>query len=375
MFMKAQITPIKRLYILVFVVLTAGFISFASYAQKDTAWRTRPVIQLSGFADIYYVYDFNQPATKYRQAYFYHFNRHNQVSLNLGYLKLSLLHPKYRVNVALQAGTYAIDNYASESGILKHLFEANSGISLNQKNTLWLDAGVFASHIGFESAVSMDNWTLTRSILAENSPYYLTGVKLTYNANPKWEFATLVCNGWQHIRKTVGNSIPSLGTQIKFTPDQNTVFNWSSFIGSDDPDSTRRLRIFNNLYLQYQVSPKIGLIAGFDMGLQQKEKNSYGYNSWFSPVLMARYVISEKLASCIRAEYYQDKNGVIIPAVTANGFSTSGLSVNLDYFPLPTIVWRIEGRWLSSKDPVFIKNGMPAATNLFFATSIAVKIH
>ncbi|MBI2284838.1 MAG: porin [Bacteroidetes bacterium] len=373
--MKTAITPIRKIYILVFIVLISECISLISYAQKDSGWRERPVVQLSGFADIYYVYDFNQPSTKDRQVYFYHFNRHNQINLNLGYLKFSVQHPKYRANLALHLGTYAVDNYSSEPGMLKHLFEANSGISLNSKNTFWMDVGVFASHIGFESAVSMDNWTLTRSLLAENSPYYLTGVKLTYHPNPKWEFATLVCNGWQHIRKTVGNSMPSLGTQVKFTPDQNTVFNWSSFIGTDDPDSTRRLRIFNNLYLQYQVSPKIGLIAGFDIGLQQKEKNSNNYNSWFSPVLMARYAISEKLTSSVRAEYYQDKNGVMIPAVSAKGFSTSGLSLNLDYFPLPTIVWRIEGRWLSSKDPVFIRNGMPAVTNLFFATSIAVRFH
>lgn len=375
MFMKTGITPIRKIGILVFIMFISEFISLASYAQKDTGWRVRPVTQLSGFADIYYVYDFNHPQTKNRQAYFYHFNRHNQVNLNLGYLKFSVQHPKYRANLALQLGTYAVDNYSSEPGILKHLFEANSGISLNSKHTLWLDAGVFASHIGFESAVSIDNWTLTRSLLAENSPYYLTGVKLTYNVNPKWEFATLVCNGWQHIRKTVGNSMPSFGTQVKFTPDQNTVFNWSSFIGSDDPDSTRRVRIFNNLYLQYQFSPKVGLIAGFDIGLQQKEKNSSYYNSWYSPVLVARYAITDKLASCVRAEYYQDKNGVIIPAVTVNGFSTLGFSLNVDYFPLPTIVYRIEGRWLASTEPVFLKNGIPTASNLFLGASVAVKFH
>ncbi|MBK8628485.1 MAG: outer membrane beta-barrel protein [Saprospiraceae bacterium] len=28
-----------------------------------------------------------------------------------------------------------------------------------------MDAGIFPSHIGFESAISADNWTLTRSLL------------------------------------------------------------------------------------------------------------------------------------------------------------------------------------------------------------------
>jgi hypothetical protein len=34
------------------------------------------------------------------------------------------------------------------------------------------------SHIGFESVISADCWTLTRSLLAENSPYYETGMRL-----------------------------------------------------------------------------------------------------------------------------------------------------------------------------------------------------
>lgn len=371
--MTSSIIPMQRKQVLILVILLTGFISFTSHAQKDSAWRVSPVVQLSGLADIFYTYDFNRPSTKNRQPFFYHYNRHNRPDLNLGFLKFSVQHPKYRINLAVQAGTYVTDNYATEPRLLKHLFEANAGISLNKRNSLWLDAGILSSHIGFETAVSSDNWTLTRSLLAENSPYYLTGVKLTYNPNSQWELAALVCNGWQHIRKVADNTMPSFGTQVKFSPDKKTVLNWSSFLGTDDPDSTRRLRFFNNLYLQYQWSPKIGLIAGVDIGLQQKARNSADYYSWFSPVLMVRYTPADKWASCIRAEYYQDRNGVIIPATTAGGFSSSGLSVNLDYSPLRRITCRIEGRWLTSKDPVFVKDGLASANNLFMTTSVVLK--
>jgi hypothetical protein len=372
--MTISLITMHKKYLLVIVILLTGCISFPSSAQKDSAWRLSPTVKLSGLADMYYTYDFNRPSAKFRQPFLYHYNRHNRLDVNLGYLKLSLQHPKYRANLAVQAGTYVTDNYAAEPRLLKHLFEANAGIALNRKNSVWLDAGILASHIGFETAVSTDNWTLTRSLLAENSPYYLTGAKLTYNPNSQWELAALVCNGWQHIRKVVGNTMPSFGTQVKFSPDKKTVLNWSSFLGTDDPDSTRRLRVFNNLFLQYQWSPKFGLIAGFDIGLQQKAKNSAAYDSWFSPVLLVRYSIADKWASCFRAEYYQDANGVMIPATTAAGFSSSGFSVNLDYSPLSTLTCRIEGRWLTSKDQVFIKNGLPTANNLFMTTSVTLKL-
>ena len=39
---------------------------------------------------------------------------------------------------------------------------ANAGYKLSAKKAWWLDIGVLPSHIGFESAVGKDNWTLTR---------------------------------------------------------------------------------------------------------------------------------------------------------------------------------------------------------------------
>ncbi len=148
------------------------------------------------------------------------------------------------------AGTYAQNNLAGEQELLRHVFEANAGVALDVQGPLWLDAGIFPSHIGFESAVSADNPTLTRSILAENFPYYLAGAKLSCGPSEKWELTALVLNGWQRIQRVPGSSLPSLGslgTQVTYSPSPATTLNWSTFIGADDPDPTRRMRYFNNL--------------------------------------------------------------------------------------------------------------------------------
>lgn len=229
-------------------VLILCIVSFNLSAQVDSTWQQKPQLAIEGFVDVFYVYDFNQPESITRQPFLFNHNRHNEFNLNLGLIKLALKHTKYRANFAMHTGTYANDNYAAEPGLLKNIFEANVGVSLNRRNNLWLDAGIFPSHIGFESAISADNMTLTRSMLAENSPYFLTGAKLTYNPNDHWEIAGLIVNGWQRIQRLPGNSIPSFGTQVTFTPTQKTTLNWSTFIGTDDPDTTRRMRYFNNLY-------------------------------------------------------------------------------------------------------------------------------
>lgn len=333
----------------------------------------KPAVKFSGFVDVFYVYDFNEPQSSTRQPFLYNHNRHNEFNLNLGYIKIGLDHAKYRANLALQTGTYAIDNYAAEPGLLKNIFEANVGISLNKKNNFWLDVGIFASHIGFESAVSMDNWTLTRSLLAENSPYFFSGAKFTYNPNNKWEFAALILNGWQRIQRLQGNSIPSFGTQVAFTPNDRTTINWSTFIGTDDPDTTRRMRYFNNLYGQFQFTKKVGLIVGFDVGLQQTMKNSSAYNFWMSPVIIAQYAIAQKWNTALRVEYYHDESSIIIPTSTPNGFQTSGVSLNLDYLPISFISCRIEARWLNSRDKIFETKNAVTYNNFFVGTSLAVK--
>ncbi|MGS2764978.1 porin [Sinomicrobium sp. M5D2P9] len=344
-----------------------------SMAQTDSSWQQKPQIRLSGFMDVFYVYDFNHPGTDYRQPFFFNHNRHNEFNLNLGLVSLALEHEKYRANLAMQAGTYANDNYAAEPGVLKNIFEANIGISLNQKNNLWLDAGILPSHIGFESAVSMDNPTLTRSMLAENSPYFLTGARLTYTPSSTWELAVLVCNGWQRIERLQGNSLLSFGTRVTYSPGDGMTLNWSTFIGTDDPDSTRRMRYFNNVYGQFQLTDRLGITAGFDMGIQQKQKNSSAYDIWLSPVLIGQYTVNENWKTAIRAEYYQDKTGIIIPTGTANGFTTTGLSWNVDYAPIPWMSCRLEGRWLHSRDTVFETKDGTSNNNFFIGTSIAVK--
>ena len=348
---------------------------FGAYisAQIDSTWQQKPCFNILGFTDIFYVFDFNQPQGSNRQDFLFNHNRHNEFNVNLAFVQFVVDHPKYRANFAVQTGTYANDNYVAEPGLLKNIFEANIGISLNKSNNLWLDAGVLPSHIGFESAISMDNFTLTRSLLAENSPYFLTGAKLTYHPDKKWELALLLLNGWQRIQRLEGNSLLSFGTQLTYNASDKASLNWNTFIGTDDPDTTRRLRYFNNFYGQFELSEKWQLIAGFDMGVQQLSKGSSDYDIWLSPVIITQYNINQNWKTAVRAEYYRDETGIIIPTSTPNGFQTTGLSFNLDFVPNSNIMCRLEGRWLNSKDPIFETSSANTSNNFVIASSIAIR--
>jgi hypothetical protein len=344
-------------------------------AQSENPWSKPPEIEISGFADVFYAYDFNEPDTNIRQSFFFHYNRHNEFNLNLGYIGIGVQQTKYRASIKLQAGTYPIDNYIAENEVMKHIFEAYAGISLTRKNNLWLDVGIFPSHLGFESAISIDNWTLTRSLVAESSPYFLSGAKLTYTPSDKITILGVITDGWQRIKRVVGNSFPSFGTQLLITPNENYTINWSTFVGTEDPDSTRRMRYFNNLFAQMQFVEHFGLIAGIDFGFQQKSKGSNDYDNWYGITLIAHVTFAKRWAAALRGEYYHDENNVIVIIPDSPyGFKTTGLSLNLDFIPVPQVACRVESRWLHSPDQIYTKGDTWIQDNFFIVASIAVKM-
>lgn len=350
----------------------AGSNLFAQDSAKTAAPTPNP-FSFSGYVEAYYQYDINKPTDNNRPGFIYSHNRHNEFNLNLGFLKGSYNTERVRANLALAAGTYMNANYAAETGVLKNILEANAGLKISKKKNLWIDAGIFSSHIGFESAVSKDCWTITRSILADNSPYFESGAKLTYTSdNNKWVVSGLVLNGWQRIKRVDANSLMSYGTQLQYKPNGNCILNYSTFIGTDKPDSTRLWRYFHNLYGIFNVTPGFGITAGLDIGSEQKTKGGKDFNVWYSPVLILKYAVNSKWTIAARGEYYADKYGVIIASGTPNGFKTAGYSVNVDYAPIPNAVIRLEIRSLTSKDDVFTKRDAVTNNNTFITSSIAV---
>jgi len=353
---------------IVIAILISSCFGTATAQDKEK----RP-FTFSGYLEGYYSYDFGQPENHLRPGFVYSYNKHNEVNLNLGMAKMNYSKDQVRTNFALMAGTYTQYNMAAEPAVLQPVFEANVGVKLSKKHNLWLDAGIMPSHIGFESAIGKDCQTLTRSILADNSPYFETGVKLSYTSpSGQWYWAGMYLNGWQRIQKIEGNQTPAFGTQILYRPTDKIALNWSTYVGNEQPDGFKKWRYFSNLYGQFIVSDQVNLTAGFDLGTQQSAPESKSYDAWLSPVLIVQYKPTSTIQMAARAEYYEDTKGVIIATTTPNGFKTYGFSANVDYFVAENVLFRVEARNFSSQDAVFSNNGNPSKSNTFLTTSLAV---
>ncbi len=339
------------------------------FGQTADSIQIIPAVTFSAYAEVFYQYDFNQPDENARPGFLYSHNRHQEVNLNLGYLKAAYSAEKVRGNLAMMVGTYADDNLSAESDVTQHILEANAGVRLGRRT--WLDAGIMPSHIGFESAISKDCRTLTRSLAAENSPYFETGVKVTFQPNDQWTLAALYLNGWQRVARPPGNTMPAFGTQITWKPNEQVTLNYSTFLGSDQPDESRRVRQFHDFYGIFAAGDW-EFTAGFDFGAEQKRKGDSDVNTWFTPVLIVRCQTSAQTALALRAEYFEDKNSVLIATGTPNGFQTLGFSLNFDYHVSDHALWRIEGRVLSSEDDIFVRNDGFSATRPYLTTSLAI---
>ncbi|RFS23539.1 porin [Chitinophaga silvatica] len=354
------------------ILLIAGLLAatITMFAQDSAKVNQSGKLTFSGYAEAYYSYDFNKPSNHLKPGFLYNYNRHNELNINMAMLKANYTSDRVRGNFALMAGTYPEYNLATEPTIFQYVYEANVGVRIGKQ--VWIDAGIMPAHIGWESAIGKDCPTLTRSLAAENSPYYETGAKVSWTPNDKWLFAVMYLNGWQRIRKVNDNQTPSFGTQISFKPGDKVLLNWSTFIGNDLPDSIRQMRYFSDLYGTFNITGKFSLIAGFDYGWQQKSKGSSSFNSWFTTTMIGKYAFTNKLALAGRIEYYNDASGVIINTGTPHGFKTMGYSLNLDVSPVNNVLFRVEGRMFNGKDKIFNKGTDFKNTSTSLTASLSV---
>ncbi|WP_201978944.1 porin [Hymenobacter rubidus] len=308
-----------------------------------------------GFVDGYYGYDFKYDNGNNRQFFLYSHGRQNEFAINQALFGARYDDGKVRGALGLHAGTYVSANYANEDPVLQHVYEAYAGFRPFAK--AWLDMGIFGSHIGFESAISKENWTLTRSVMAENSPYYESGARFTYEVGPKLTLTGLVLNGWQNIRET--NQAKALGTQIQWKPTASVVINSSTFYGNEQPlGQPVRRRYFHNFYLTYAAAERVNLALVFDVGKQQSA-TSERYDTWHAAAAFLKYRLAEKFSTTLRGEYYFAERGVLIqriaPAAADANFRVAGGSLNLDYAPASNVLFRVEGRYLNGINGVFAR--------------------
>lgn len=337
----------------------------------------RPAVTVSAFVDLYYAFDFRRPVPPER-AFTTQAVRHNEVNVNLAAATFSLERGRARGRLTLQAGTSVQSNYAAEPedgpssgpGLSRHLQEAFAGIRLAEG--LWLDAGITLGSLGWEGWISRDNPTYTRSLVAEYSPYYESGIRLVWDAKPGLVVQGHLMNGWQKISEDNGAKSVSLRADLVVSPGLTVAA--AGFLGNEQPrGAPRATRSFGQLMLKANPHRDLLLQAHLDLG---RQRGSGAARDWWGAVGIARLALERRMALVARVERFADPAQVVAVTGTPEGFVVNGGSVGFDVRGPEGLLWRTELRALRATGRIFPDAGGPAArrTSTALITSLALTL-
>lgn len=352
-------------------------------------------VAFGAFVDAYYAYDFGRPPARDRAfvggaLFTTQPARHNEFNVNLAFAEARLEAPRYRGRLALQFGTSVQSNYIGEPrqgqisgpGVQQYIQEAVAGAKLAEG--LWVDGGIMFSNVGMESWISRDNLTYSRALVSDYSPYYSTGVKLTYAAGPRLTARLDLVNGWQNISEN--NDGKGAGLRLDFAPNASTTLSYYNLFSEE---AGTRLRTFNGVGFKVAEGP-VTLLGQADVGTQRRPPGVTGHSRWYGLLGAARVVVAPAVALNARVERYDDRDQVIVATGTRGGDATSGgavpnpafratgASFGVDLSPTgfagtPRLLWRTEVRGFRNREALFPdRGGPPRRDGGFVVTSLAL---
>ena len=348
-------------------------------AQAPASADSGPKVVLGAFLDGYYAWDGDRPPT-FDRAYTTQPARHAEFNVNLAFLEANLTGPRYRGRLALQWGTSVQSNYAGEpqlgsvSGpsVSQFIQEATVGYQLAPR--LWLDGGIFFAHTGMEGWISRDNLAYSRSLIADFSPYYEAGVKLTWAASSALTAQLVLVNGWQNVSNY--NTPPATGVRLDWVASPRLTLSYDDFLGNATADSLLpHVRFYHDFIAQYNPAGRWQFAAAAAVGLQTRSAAGGGTATWYGASVFAKFHVTPRLGVVARLERYDDPDQVIVKTGLPAAFRTDGASLGVDVALTAPLLWRTEVRGYRSRDPVWpaVSAGQYKSTDWFVVTSLSLR--
>ena len=332
-------------------------------------------ISLEGYVDTYFSYSLDHPKDA-THPYFVSFTRDNEININLAYISLKYTSDRVRATLTPGYGTYMNANYASERQTLQNLLEANVGIRIFKNKGIWLDMGVITSPYTTETAYSFDQLVYTRSLGAENTPYYLTGAKATLPLGAAWTAYLYLLNGWQVIQSQ--HDPLDFGSQLEFKPSDKWDVNWNTYIGNESsinhPDY--RTRYFADIYATYSPTQKWTFSADAYSGWQQIDDGQNPVTrNWWNANVCAKYSFIPGQSFSARVEHFHDPYQVLVTPVTpVSGFRLSSASLGYNLAVTDQVLFRLEGRYFQSQEQLYpLRDGSYANNDSWLTVGITAR--
>ncbi|MGH9547681.1 MAG: porin [Terriglobales bacterium] len=270
---------------------------------------------LSGFVDVYYGYNSNQPAS--RTTAFRNFDINSgQFGLNMIELVADKApdaaasrvgyHVALGFGQAMNAVNYnelGFDQYLKE-GYLEYLAPVGKGLQIN--------VGKFVTPAGAEVIETKDNWDYSRGLLFTLAiPYFHFGASAKYAFNPKFALTGYLVNGWNN--SVDNNSGKTTGFSAAWTPNSKFGLVQNYLVGPEQNDENKDFRHLFDTVVTYSPNSKLSLMANYDYGQDHLPSGIPSVSSasvhWSGIAGYIKYAPNDKWALATRGEYFSDNGG------------------------------------------------------------------
>lgn len=337
---------LQRFFIGILSLVLIESISFAAFAEDqpkaEEPWYKQ--IDVSGFVDVYYSYNFNRPLSMTNQLRSFDVDN-NQFKLSLAELVIQKAPSPVGFRIDLDYGPTTDIVHATEPpnpnipGIsgretFKNIQQAYVTWTAPVGKGLTIDFGKFVTHMGSEVIESKDNWNYTRSLLFTWAiPFYHAGLRASYPVSDKFTVNGYFYNGWNNVTDT--NNAKTFGYEITWTPAPGLtiVQNW---IGGAEPTpldggasllvvgSNKNWRHVWDTIVTYAPMDKLAFMLDYDYGTEKSNTGRLD-PSWTGIAGYVRFAPNDWLAFIPRVEWYRDNGGY----TTGASLGTPGVSRTL----------------------------------------------
>lgn len=231
------------------LVILGLVLSFCAFGQDTTEASPPPLI--SGSADLYYRYDFNDNSTDNKTSFT---NAQNNFELGMFSVKIQHAFGKVSVTGDLGFGKRAREFSYNDDGItaaVKQLY-----LTYQALPWLKLTAGSFATFVGYESMDANLNRNYSMSYLFSYGPFFHTGLKAEVTLGENTLMAG-VFNPTDYKYAPEGSK-KYFGAQWVFAPTRVPFSSTLNYIGGTDTAGVRNDQV--DLVLSYRFSKYFNLV-------------------------------------------------------------------------------------------------------------------
>jgi len=175
---------------------------------------------------------------------------------------------------------------------------------------LKLRFGKFVTYNGAEVIEARDNYNYSRSFLYNFAiPFTNTGFMAGYTFSKAFALNLYLVNGWDVT--TDNNNGKTVGASFVITPIDPLSLTFNFTYGPEQQNNSSHNRFLFDWVGSFKATKKLTFVANVDYAHEQNDPNNNGNNSqWYGVAVYAKYDFTDFFSTSIRAEYFNDLNGV-----------------------------------------------------------------